>query len=184
MNKYKRILIVISIFTIVSIISVAVYATNEDFRSIIEELTLFSNAQRAIYIVEDFDLYYDDFQTIADVAKRYEDGNDQPRSNFLLSGYANGVDYLSDHGHRIELSDQELKSLINLQKAFKCKDANFIGIRLHGNRIAFETNNGHYTLVYSIDDSEPTYVNSPEENWEIYVTKIRNNWYHVVKNPG
>lgn len=146
---------------------------------------VYINASRWYYNVKDFDIYYKDFQTLVDVAKRYESETEKSNEHFLLAEYKKGVLYLNYQGKRINLSEEEFKSLNNIPKAFQCKDALFYGIGIYKNRISFNIHGSHYyALVYSADNSKPTYVNTPDENDDVFVKKVRDNWYHVVKDTG
>lgn len=132
---------------------------------------------------QDFNQYYDDFETIVKLAERYQEKG-QSDAQYMMEGHDNGVIYLSYQGERIHLSEQESESLKNIESAFNNPDADFDGIRIYANRISFEIANGQYALVYSADNSKPTFVNVPSEKYGVYVKKIREHWYHVVRKAG
>ena len=62
---------------------------------------------------------------------------------------------------------------------FPDKDSNLYTIEIHGNRVSFNIENGRYALVYSPDE-KPTWINLPDEQEDIKVKKITDDWYHVI----
>jgi hypothetical protein len=194
MNKaLKACVIAICVLVVVSAASVLAYSTNDHFKTFVDERNFFYQAGIWRYCVsnEDFNAHYDDFLTVAQVAKKYVNEAERTDNRSILLGYDQKsqnyyLDYIiiGSNSERIELSEQEQKSLNSITQAFKCKDAQLENLRIFANRISFETDNGQYTLVYSMDDSKPTFLNLPGKDPEFYVRKIRENWYNVVKNPG
>jgi len=134
---------------------------------------------------EDFEFYYEDFERIVHVVEKVRDESKQLYNLCVNEGYDEESQnyYLNYNGKKFVLNEQEQKSLKNVQKAFKFKDAKFDYFRVFETKIKFETNNGQYELVYSSDDSEPTYMGLPEKEKEFKCKRIRKNWYHVVKIP-
>ena len=62
---------------------------------------------------------------------------------------------------------------------FPDKDSILDVIRIQGNRVSFNIENGRYALVYSPDE-KLTWINFPDEQEDIKVKKINDDWYHVI----
>lgn len=68
-------------------------------------------------------------------------------------------------------------------QGFPDKDSTLDVIRIQGSRVSFNIENGRYALVYSPDE-KPTWINFPDEQGDIKVKKINDDWYHVVRDPN
>jgi flagellar biosynthesis regulator FlaF len=201
LNKVlKSCLIGVCVLAVVSAASAFAYSKSKDFKAFADKFDIYKQIQ--IYMFEqadiwgncvkneDFNARYEDFLTVAQVAEKYIDEAEKTGNRCLLLEYDQqskkyNLYYLiiGSKNERVELSNQEQKSLSSVDEAFKSKDARLDGLRVFKNRISFETDNGQYTLVYSIDDSKPTFLNLPGKDPNFYVRKIRDHWYHVVNNP-
>ena len=56
-------------------------------------------------------------------------------------------------------------------------------INAYDNFVSFETLTAGVSLVYSVDDSKPKYISTPDEsyNGKVYTKKLLSNWYFVCK---
>lgn len=131
------------------------------------------------YSVSNFDKHYDDYAGVMEIAKGYEGEVQQTGIHYLTVDHDHGNCYLSYQGKRIELNQQQQDSLNTVDQSFTYKDSVFDTVRIYDNRISFNIENGQYALVYSFNDTKPSFVNHPEEDWKIYVKKLINNWYNV-----
>jgi len=171
---------------VVMIGTVFAYSENYEFKSFVDYYLFFKDEIRWENIINDenFDAYKDDFLIVAEIALKNVDI--EKEYNFLVYD----VDYYTkerclysyQQEKRIELTEKEFKSVNSIRYAFTVKDAQLEIIRVYGNRVLFCTNNGQYSVVYSLDDSVPTYVNAPEEIYDVFTKKICAKWYHVVIN--
>lgn len=66
------------------------------------------------------------------------------------------------------------------ENAFPYKNSDLSKICVRGERVDFCISYGTYRLVYSPDE-KPTWFNSPDDETEIRVKRIKDGWYHVVK---
>lgn len=189
---------VISVCVLAIVLAIVLaYSTADRFNAIPKKFNIsyqiINRAETWRYCVsdKDFNAHYDDFLAVAQVAEKYNDEAEKTGNRCIMVDYDqqsmnNHLDYLTNgyKSVRVDLSGQEQKSLNSITKAFKCKDAKLDMLRIFKNRISFETDNGQYTLVYSINDSKPTFLNLPEKKENYYVRKIKKCWYNVVANPG
>lgn len=147
---------------------------------------MFSHTYQWQYIVNDFDEYEEDFQAVADYAKEFfVSGQENSGSN--SNWIAVGVDTITHEstlyydGGYLDASREICESVRRIDTEAFNKYAHFDVLRYYDGRIAFETTNGVYALVYSFDDEPPTFVNSPDEDGKYLIKKIKPHWYHVVK---
>ena len=97
---------------------------------------------------------------------------------------------LSEHGRT--LYDRDTKEYAELpepiqaaldavdENAFPSKDSDLDKICVRGERVDFCISSGTYRLVYSPDE-KPTWFRSPDDETKIRVKRIKDGWYHVVK---
>lgn len=150
----------------------------------------FSYTVKWKYIVDDFGAYKNDFENLVSFSEEYYNAkvrqdNSNPEKCVL------GVDYdiinkyhILFDDERIEMGKDVRDSLDRIADDAFCKesDSDLYVIVISKDRIAFEIDNGQYALVYSFDDSKPTYISSPDDGQKISVRKIEKYWYHVVVN--
>lgn len=189
MKKIWKIVLVTVVALVITSGSVAfAYSVNYEFKSFVDYYLFFKEDLKWEHCIENdmFAKYQNDFLSITKIAHNNVDLDSD--FNFLTFG----VDYETKELYlysfqsksRISLTERESKSLIDVDNAFPDKDTQLDNIRVYPNYVYFNTINGQYSLVYSANDSEPTfiYLNSHEEK-NIFVKKICENWYHVVKIP-
>ena len=111
--------------------------------------------------------------------------------DFLLAQYPNGeekrlkMDIGYDGVHNDEIfgfPDEIVDALTLLHgEAFPYKTADFTAIVIDGERIAFESNNGRYALVYSAN-GRPTYTVDANDTEDVWVKRAGKGWYHVTED--
>lgn len=143
----------------------------------------FSYVSKWKYKVEDFEMYKNDFESIVELTKYYFEKSDD--TNKLISvGYdVNTKKYkLWYDGTSLQLTNEQQQSLNRIVKnAFPCDlDSNFDRITCYGEYIFFGIDNGQYAVVYSSNDSRPTFLIKPDENVAYDIKKIEKYWYHIV----
>ncbi|WP_430510515.1 hypothetical protein [Gottfriedia solisilvae] len=137
------------------------------------------------YKVRDFDIYKDDFQTLANLAYR-EYNKNQKKGYFLYIDEVfeisklNLIDMTRDDSV-IVMSEKERKSLETVvAEAFQEGDGGYLSlIKVHKNQVEFETENGLYSLVYRKDRNKPKYVNNEYRKGKFKLKKILDHWYHA-----
>lgn len=79
------------------------------------------------------------------------------------------------------LSEDENRSIKNIiEFSFINKGGKgFNGVRVFENRVSFETLDGAYALIYSVDGSIPEFVNDPSEKGKTNYEKIADHWYNA-----
>ncbi|RUS47308.1 hypothetical protein [Cohnella sp. AR92] len=136
------------------------------------------------YKVKNFDTYKSDFQTIADLAYR-EFSKGQMKSSYINveenpdgSVNLNYKKVNSEDLIDVTMSQKERNSLGEIVKnAFHHGDMAYLSlIRVRQNEVAFEIENGHYSLVYTVNGKKPKFKNSPH-NFKL--KKISAHWYHA-----
>lgn len=121
----------------------------------------------------------DDFH----VVKNYIEAEFSSENDKWLSVSSFGI-YDPDTNAYLQLPSEVALSLQAIYRnGFPDKDANFDIIRIHSDRISFGIENGRYALVYS-PNQKPSWLNSPNEDFDVRVKPIKDGWYHVVRNPG
>lgn len=133
----------------------------------------------------DFENYADDFNAV----KNYIEAEFPNESDKYLcvssasSSHGRGL-FDPDTKEYLQVPSDIISSIDTISReGFPDKDSTFDVIRIHEGRISFCIENGQYALVYS-PNQKPSWVNSPNEDWEVFVKSIGEGWYHVTKNPG
>lgn len=181
MKKKTKVLISLIVLLIVTVgifIGISLYRESPT-----GQIATFNTAYNSRTYVndKDFNDCYEDFCTIVDIAVSYGDQLDESDYYFMV-GVDGDVMYMSYDGDRVELNKNEEQSLRRIDEAFK--QSSFDVIWVYKDRISFDIYNDYYSLVYSFDDSQPTYIPGLEYMEVSYnVQKIRKNWYHITGNP-
>ncbi len=182
MKKRLRWIIIFAVVLVFMTGKVVAYSANYEFKNFIDYYLFFKDDFKWEYNIQDFNTYKDDFEVVAEIAMK--NVNSEEKYNFVDCTFDRETQtyflYNYQDKGRIELTEKELESVSNIKDAFTNKDAKLDTIRVHKNRVSFCTNNGQYAVVYSLDDSIPTYVNGPEEKHNVFTKKICDKWYHVV----
>jgi len=81
----------------------------------------------------------------------------------------------------IPISDRETESLMRAAENFQATSHSSLDvIVVHPGRVSFHTELCRsYALIYTEDDSEPTFMMWPHEDIPISVERIQANWFHV-----
>ena len=148
----------------------------------------FSYTVKWAYIVDDFDVYKNDFENLVSFSEEYYNAKvRQDNTDLEKCVLGVGYDIINKHhilfdDERIDMKNDVRDSLDRIANDAFCKNLNsdLYVIVIRKNRIAFEIDTGQYALVYSFDDSKPTYIASPDDGQKISVRKIEKYWYHVV----
>ncbi len=127
-----------------------------------------------------YEEYADEFNLVKDyIAEEFPNESDKWVSVSYSSTYGLRI-YDPDADEYLQVRDDALVALRVISKeAFPDKDSDLDVIRIHGDRISFCTESGHYALVYS-PNKKPTWLNSPDKKDKVKVKKIGEGWYHVT----
>ena len=128
----------------------------------------------------------EDFQVIADLVLKHKDELEKIGADFVSFDSVDG-DYVLfnyENDDHIRLNKQEQESLMRIWETFYGDNCDFDKIWVNNNRIAFSTRVFDFAVVYSLDNSRPTYIYSPDEdNYRSYYTKkLMRNWYYIGSN--
>ena len=141
---------------------------------------LFSYTHTWIWSAE-YEEYASEFNTVKDyIAGQY--ASEERRILSVTSTLNEHGRTLYDHDTKeyAELPDNVKTALDTIaEKAFTQK-APVESIHVYGNRINFRTMQGYY-LVYSPDE-KPTWLHSPDDETDFKVKRIKDGWYHMVKD--
>lgn len=190
--KKKRIVgIVIIIILVIIGTTVAM-----NFRTIIYEVTTITGGDFSLNYggVEEFEKYKSDYEVVANIAYDYYLKNKKENLWFAMGFdeskdeyyYYTLIDDNSEVGYisyNFELSDLHKQSIKNICKySFVAKGgASFDVIRVRENIVSFDTVNGIYSLVYSVNGSVPKYLNKPNEDKYVRYERLNENWYNQRK---
>jgi len=176
MKKKRKILIIGSSALIILLITAAVIWFS-GFGTMIR-LNNYINHES---YVSDFDKYYQDFQTIANIALEHQDELLKSQFHSLGIGYDKGIGLFNMNNLKyIKLSKGEQQSLVRVYTAFKDAGGNLELIRVDKNRVSFEIDNDNFAVVNSLDGKKPTFVALPsEKNNYYYIQKLYKNWYSI-----
>ena len=127
----------------------------------------------------DFSAYSEDFQRISEAVMTCEEEMNATDDHMFLVT-RNGEMAIQYQGNPLELDSAQKQSLQNICVAFIESSSSLECIRYYENRISFHNNNGRYGLVYTLDDTQPEFLNLPDEPQEIVIQKAGTCWYHVA----
>lgn len=120
-------------------------------------------------------IYYEDFQQQDEDILRYS----EPLSNSSTIGKIFCYDE-QDNIREIVLNETETTSALSVYESYLLDDHFLTGVVVYDGFVSFCNQGGRESLVYSIDGTRPSYLRSPDENYDrIWVHKITDNWYHI-----
>jgi hypothetical protein len=96
-------------------------------------------------------------------------------SGIILTKYSESLS-----STRVELDETTRESLLFIKDLFDSKKCFLDRIRISNDYITFETLDGQYTLVYSINKKRPDKTDS-ETNMKFKVTRIDDHWFHKYR---
>ena len=129
---------------------------------------------------EDFYKHQDDFNRVTNFLKTFAEQNQQ--EDYICLGVNGGTldtIRLSWNGERLELDEKVRESLLAIDRVFSSKKCFLDTIRIRSNNIVFDTIDGQYSLVYTIDDKPPSRIDAVT-SLEYNVKKIEAHWYHKI----
>ena len=86
--------------------------------------------------------------------------------------------YCYDNREYYSLTDEQKNSLRIVEETFSLDHHTLESLYVTDNYVIFNIVNGRATFIYSVDNSKPTFVNTPKEDSQyIYVEKIVEHWY-------
>lgn len=154
--------------------------------------TWFSGRSITNYYVENFENYKTDYSAICDEIVKMSNHykiSVNPKENYYWIHLKcnNNQNFLccydgasSNKEYFWEVSEALLKNKSNIAKSFPNEAGySFTSIMYTENRISFHSENGHYAIVYSVDEKKPTFWLTSSEEDDIKVKKITKNWYHM-----
>ncbi len=141
-------------------------------------INLLMHIDRWSPIIEDFNIYIEDFGSLADFCSDYiaEKVKENPSSQRWIS-YGKGQ--LFYNGNIVDLPPSIVESLRVVSSAFPNPDSQFDMIWCDEDIVYFCTHDGEYSVVRS-PLSYPNKL-APERETDCLTRKITDKWYHVVR---
>lgn len=133
----------------------------------------------------EFAAEYEEYASEFNVVKDYIAGQYASEERQILSV----TSPLNEHGRTLydhdtkeyaELPENVKNALDTIAEEAFTQKAPIETIHVYGNRINFRTMQGYY-LVYSPDE-KPTWLHSPDDETDFKVKRIKDGWYHMVKD--
>jgi hypothetical protein len=136
-----------------------------------------------VYNISDFNLYKNDFQTIADKMLNVKSSLDLSDYRTVWVAYENNQMVCKLDGQKLEMTDKEKQALNNVNSAFTNDSTTVLNrISVYENRVTFCTEGNWYAVAYMSDGSKPKFMSAPKEHFDIKIKKIDRNWYHIYSN--
>jgi hypothetical protein len=136
-----------------------------------------------VYRISNFNLYKNDFQTIADKMLTVNGLSNSSDGHTVWIDYEDNQVFCKLNGQKVEMTDKEKKAINNVKSAFDNDSTTLLDrIIIYKNRVTFCTEGNWYAVAYMIDDSKPQFMSAPKEPFNIKVKKIEKNWYHIFNN--
>lgn len=84
------------------------------------------------------------------------------------------------YDHKIILTDEESLSMQKVTDSYYLDKNSWDRVYVYDTFVTFGNINGRESLVYSVEDKRPSYINSPDEkDKHVAVKKITDHWYYV-----
>lgn len=112
-------------------------------------------------------LYYNDYQTHHAGMLSYSGGNSSRISCDM-------------YHHEIVLTDEECLNMQKVAASYYLDEQFWERVYVYDTFVAFCNINGRESLVYSVEDKRPTYINRPDDkDKHVTVRKITDHWYYA-----
>jgi hypothetical protein len=134
-----------------------------------------------VYYISDFNLYKNDFQTIADKMLTLNDLSNSSEGYTVWIDYENTNVLCKLNNQNIEMTDKEKSAMNNIKNSFNSSTL-LNRIMIYKNRVTFCTEGNWYAVAYMINGDKPQFMSVPTEPFNIKVKKIEKNWYHIISN--
>ena len=141
---------------------------------------LYQHAVRWAYCVDNFDDYQSDFSTVAHYCSEYVIQQKQNNKEASCQFFYTSQRHLFYDIQVLQLPDEVQSSVERISQAFTYKDSVLHSIYCYGEEVYFCIENGQYALVYS-PLRKPSSLDGNSES-DVFVKKIQDGWYHVVRN--
>lgn len=131
----------------------------------------------------DFEQYEKDFNCIAQVVlSEYEAAgcSGSERMVFKIGRDYNQNYFIANNNIIVKLNAEQQESMNNIIKAYTYEYSYPNEVVAYEDRVSFHITAEWYALIYSVDGTEPTFVNRPSEKQRMYTREINENWYHAV----
>lgn len=107
-------------------------------------------------------LYYNDYQT--------------HHAGIVAYGWS----YCITYDHKILLTDEDYLNIQKVADSYNLDNKSWEGVYVYDTFVAFCIVNGRESLVYSVEDKRPTYINRPDDkDKHVTVRKITDHWYYA-----
>ena len=199
MKKLKKILVIISIVSVVLSAVTITLDLDEKLRNI-TGLIIVSvfNLYARDYFVKNFEENQNDFEQIANLITDYGnsyDSVDESDSRFIYftpDRYSSSGDMIFkvkkdsfSPSSEVYFSAEETEVFKRITECFKVEEAGFHSFSFDKKEkmVYFHTSDVRYSLVYSAENKKPYYVNGTyeQEHDQEYVTdKICKNWFNIA----
>lgn len=125
------------------------------------------------------EIYYNDYQN--------RDANEIAYSAASPSGESYTISSYDElpNIRKISLNETESASAQSVENSYWIDESIWERVYVYDVFVSFSNIRGRESLVYSVDGTRPSYVNSPSDEGKfdhIWVHKITDNWYHVRGN--
>ena len=199
MKKLKKILVIISIVSVVLSAVTITTDLDEKLRNITGLIIVrVFNLYARDYFVKNFEENQNDFEQIANLITDYGnsyDSVDESDSRFIYftpERYSSSGNIIfkvktdsSSMSSEVNFSAEETEVFKRITKCFKAEEAGFdsFSIDKEEKMVYFHTSDGRYSLVYSAENKKPYYVNGTYESeygQEYVVDKICKCWFNIA----
>jgi hypothetical protein len=135
----------------------------------------------SIYQVVDFEDNYPHFQTVAKIAEK--EINEDDECSYLSNGGDGEPGLFNPNTNsQVKLSEEEKHSISCVSACFTNYDAKWDTVYKEGDFIEFRTTKGLYLVIYSENGEKPTYLNNGKNHY--FIKRLNKNWYHALKDPN
>ncbi len=120
--------------------------------------------------------YYEDYQ-------KYKGTDDcLTYSTPYYENYCTIVCFGEEHNREIDISGNINESFRIIDNSYHLDDKYLSFVCVYDNFVSFGNDCGRGSYVYSINDDKPQHINSPnQDDEEIYVKKLADNWYFICE---
>lgn len=170
MNKRKR--LIITCFVVLSIVVIAVL-----IKKAIKPVVSYDESM----LTDNINSFEIAAKTCMDYYKNNRDDNDVWLFNVDID-MNNLICYNNNEQAYYSLTQEQKQAFITIKSVFKLDHQGLENVFVNEHFVSFGVANGRASFIYSLSNQKPDFVNSPKENNDnIFVEKITNNWFYACK---
>lgn len=172
--KIKKVIILLSMMVVFLGIVIYNITLNQDAPIKYDKNIIISNKDSYTIVAK---VCYEDYKKFGDNVERL---TYSPWIENDFNGDIQRVYCLSNDRH-FDINEQQAKAFDIVVNTYKLDNNKIDRIYVEENFVIFGNERGQTALIYSINDSKPSWINGSHDNEKAYVEIICDNWYYACR---